>query len=399
MLILALETATRAGSLALIGPGVRRAQAGDATETHGVRLPRELFDFLGREGRTIGDLDYLCVASGPGSFTGLRIGLATVQGIAMTSNKLVIPVPTLDALAAAWYDAHAARPTRLVACLDGARGDVFFAVYDAADGPALSVVVPPSVGTPEEAIARIAALETRRPLVINGDGAVRFRDVFTTELPEAVIDDMPVNLALGAALLAASRVTDAVSPHALRPLYVRRPDAVLARERARAGQTRPAVLLRFAPAQTPQELAAVAELQRRSFANAWGAEAIRWELDNSDVARMYAARTGSGDVVAYCACWFVFDELHINSVAVDAVRRRQGIARRLLEHVLAEAAAAGARSATLEVRQSNQAARRLYEGLGFRVEGVRRNYYQDPKEDALILWHRNLAAQFGKADR
>jgi ribosomal-protein-alanine N-acetyltransferase len=234
---------------------------------------------------------------------------------------------------------------------------------------------------------------------MNGDGAARFRDVFSRDLPAAVIDDTPVNLALGAALLATSRIGDAVGPHALRPLYVRRPDAVLARERARAGETPPPLALEFAPVKTPDELAAVADLQRRSFANAWGAEAIRWELDNSDVARMYAARNAAGDVVAYCACWIVFDELHINSVAVEATRRRQGIARRLLEHVLAEAAAGGARGATLEVRQSNEAARRLYEGLGFKVEGVRRNYYQDPKEDALILWHRNLAGQFGRAER
>ena len=401
MLILALETATRAGSLALIGPGVRDAQAGDATRTHGVRLPRELFDFLERQGRTLGDVDYLCVASGPGSFTGLRIGLATIQGIAMTSSKQVIPVPTLDALAAAWFDSHPARPSRLVACLDGARGDVFFAVFDASVGQALSVLIPASVGSPVEAAARIAALppEDSGALYMNGDGTVRFRDVFSRELPQAVIDDAPVNLALGAATLAISRVEDAVAPHALRPLYVRRPDAVLARERARTGQVRPPLPLQFAPAKTPEELEAVAELQRRSFANAWGAEAIRWELDNLDVARMYAARSAAGDLVAYCACWVVFDELHINSVAVDATRRRQGIARRLLEHVLAEAAAGGARGATLEVRQSNEAARRLYDGLGFRVEGVRRNYYQNPKEDALILWHRNLAGQFGRAER
>ncbi len=400
MLILALETATRAGSLALIGAGIRRAQAGDATKTHGVRLPRELFDLLEREGRTVDELDYLCVASGPGSFTGLRIGLATVQGIAMTSNKLVIPVPTLDALAAAWFDSHPARPARLVACLDGARGDVFYAVFDAADREAFSVAVPASVATPVAAARQIAELGTAGSTVfINGDGALRFRDVFSRELPHAVIDDAPVNLALGAAILAVSRTQDAVAPHALRPLYVRRPDAVLARERARSGEIKPPLPLSFAAAKTAEELNAVAELQRRSFANAWGAEAIRWELDNSDVARLYAARNSAGDLVAYCACWIVFDELHINSVAVDATRRRQGIARRLLEYVLAEAAAGGARGATLEVRQSNDAARRLYEGLGFRVEGVRRNYYQDPKEDALILWHRNLARQFVRADR
>jgi tRNA threonylcarbamoyladenosine biosynthesis protein TsaB len=74
MVILALETATRAGGLALIAPDARHAEAGDATRTHGVRLPRELFDFAARHGLTMREIDYLAVVSGPGSFTGLRIG-------------------------------------------------------------------------------------------------------------------------------------------------------------------------------------------------------------------------------------------------------------------------------------------------------------------------------------
>ena len=105
----------------------------------------------------------------------------------------------------------------------------------------------------------------------------------------------------------------------------------------------------------------------------------------------WSMRDASGALAAYCACWMVFDELHINSLAVEEALRRRGIARRLLQHVLADARRSGAKSATLEVRQSNHAARRLYEGLGFHVEGVRRDYYQDPREDALILWHRDLA--------
>jgi ribosomal-protein-alanine N-acetyltransferase len=114
-------------------------------------------------------------------------------------------------------------------------------------------------------------------------------------------------------------------------------------------------------------------------------------LANSDVARLYALSGPKGELLAYCSCWMLFDELHINSLAVDEGWRRRGLARRLLKEVFREAVAAGARSATLEVRQSNQAARALYEGLGFVVEGTRRGYYQSPREDALILWHRRLA--------
>ena len=141
---------------------------------------------------------------------------------------------------------------------------------------------------------------------------------------------------------------------------------------------------------TSDDLAGVEALQRRTFTNPWGLDAIRWELEHTDVARLYVMRAPLGPVVAYCACWLVFDELHINSLAVDETWRRRGVAVRLLRAVIAEAVAAGARSATLEVRRSNDAARALYEGLGFRVEAVRRDYYQHPREDALILWHRGL---------
>jgi len=143
------------------------------------------------------------------------------------------------------------------------------------------------------------------------------------------------------------------------------------------------------------DLGDVEALQQRAFTNPWRAEALRWELKNTDVARLYLMRTPDRQLVAYCACWMVFDELHINSVAVDEPWRRRGLASRLLEQVFREAVASGAKSATLEVRRSNMAARLLYERLGFVVEAVRRDYYQGPREDALILWHRTLARSDG----
>jgi ribosomal-protein-alanine N-acetyltransferase len=145
----------------------------------------------------------------------------------------------------------------------------------------------------------------------------------------------------------------------------------------------------------PDDFAAVEALQRRTFTNPWGTDAIRWELEHTDVARLYVCCAPAGALIAYCACWLIFDELHINSLAVDEGSRRRGMAQRVLHAVIAESVAAGARSATLEVRRSNDAARALYEGLGFRVEAVRRDYYTTPREDALILWHRTLS-ELGK---
>jgi ribosomal-protein-alanine N-acetyltransferase len=90
--------------------------------------------------------------------------------------------------------------------------------------------------------------------------------------------------------------------------------------------------------------------------------------------------------------------VHINNLAVRPALRRRGLATYLLGRVLQTALEAGGDRATLEVRRSNHAARRLYEGLGFRVRGVRADYYTDPVEDALILWREPLAGPVRTSD-
>jgi len=146
------------------------------------------------------------------------------------------------------------------------------------------------------------------------------------------------------------------------------------------------------PLRGDEDLDGVAALEAESFTNPWTREMLASELARTDTARVYVLRLPARRVAAFCACWFVAGEVHINTLAVDPARRRQGLGRRLVEHVLAEGRAAGAQSATLEVRRSNEAALRLYETLGFTVEAVRPRYYSEPPEDALILWRRESRA-------
>jgi len=134
------------------------------------------------------------------------------------------------------------------------------------------------------------------------------------------------------------------------------------------------------------DIDAIAALEAASFTNPWPRETLVWELRNSDVTRIYVFRDDRSAIVAFCLCWVIFDELHINTLAVAPDHRRAGVATLLLRHVLAETANEGARRATLEVRASNRAALALYERLGFRVTATRPGYYTNPDEDALILW-------------
>lgn len=138
------------------------------------------------------------------------------------------------------------------------------------------------------------------------------------------------------------------------------------------------------------DIDAVVGLEAESFTNPWSRETLVWELQHSDVTQMYLLRDDQGTVLAFCIGWVILDELHINTLAVAPARRRTGLATTLLERVMAEAAAAGARKATLEVRASNSAALGLYSRLGFLVTARRPGYYTHPEEDALILWRETL---------
>ena len=132
-----------------------------------------------------------------------------------------------------------------------------------------------------------------------------------------------------------------------------------------------------------QDLEGVLEVERESFTSPWTREMYNWELQNRAVCHIYIVRTPECSVAGF---WLVFDEIHINNIALRPQYRGRGYGTALMDHVLAEAKRLGAKRATLEVRTGNTGARRLYERLGFYVAGTRRNYYTNPVEDALILW-------------
>lgn len=141
------------------------------------------------------------------------------------------------------------------------------------------------------------------------------------------------------------------------------------------------------------DLEGVLAVEAESFSNPWTREMYAWELQNRSVCHIYVVRTPECPVAGFCAFWLVFDEIHINNIAMRPPLRGRGIGTALLHHILAVARELGARRATLEVRASNAQALRLYKRLEFYVAGTRRNYYSNPVEDALILWRDDLDRQ------
>ncbi len=139
------------------------------------------------------------------------------------------------------------------------------------------------------------------------------------------------------------------------------------------------------------DIPAVHEIERASFTAPWPTYAFKQELEANRLARYVVARDGER-IVGYAGLWLMVDEAHITTFAVHPRWRRRGIGERLLLAILEVAIARRAREATLEVRLSNVAARRLYEKYGFRPVGLRPRYYTDNGEDALIMTTEPLTA-------
>jgi ribosomal-protein-alanine N-acetyltransferase len=134
----------------------------------------------------------------------------------------------------------------------------------------------------------------------------------------------------------------------------------------------------------PSDTAALAELERAASVHPWSSDEMRAELVRAgpDAVLVLAAREG---IAAYCAYRIVADEMHVMNLAVRPAARRRGLGRFLLRAALARAGRAGARRALLEVRAGNHAARSLYSDSGFVTLGLRKRYYEEPPEDALVL--------------
>lgn len=134
------------------------------------------------------------------------------------------------------------------------------------------------------------------------------------------------------------------------------------------------------------DLDAIVAIERASFTDPpWSRDSFLALIDSPRAYFTVACEPPTGTVVGYVVAWFVADEAELANLAVAPDRRSRGVGSRLLDAAMAEARQAGAIVVHLEVRDSNAAARALYDSRGFQAAGRRRHYYRDPVEDALLL--------------
>ena len=334
----------------------------------------------------LAEIDAIAVAGGPGSFTGLRIGSATAKGLGLALDKPLIHVPTVDAMAYSLYGCE----DIICPIMDARRKQVYTGLYSFAhkknedgnlfDEPVFQVLRMQMAVPVEELIRHLNVY--RRRVVFLGDGVPVYADMLAEGLkvpysfaPSFMNRQRAAAVgALGIRYYEAGRYETAAE---FKPEYLRKSQA----ERERAEREKNAVpkVRRM----TMEDGAAVAEMEHQLFPDSWSEKSILETLEQPNTICLMAEKAGrtAGYLLAYTAA----GEAEIARIAVVKELQRQGVARALLAELESVCGSERIKKILLDVRCGNTAARALYEASGFKEDGIRQRFYENPVEDAVLM--------------
>ncbi len=389
---LVLEAAT--GHVEVLAVGADGSElaieAEEVGQGHTQRLTPLVARVLERSGLEVGALRWVAADLGPGSFTGVRVGLATAEALALATGAVRCGATSLASLALG----SPARRALVVPLVPAGRREVYAGFFRADGRGTVTLLAAPRVGPPDRVLAGV-----EEALPLTGTSTVRFVGPGVPRDRDALERAHPGSTSLAwrheglsardlAAAARSGRGPAAGLPLAggpLEPLYVR---SAQAEERVRhqvsAGE--PTVIRLFRSEDVPP----VAAIEREVFTDAWPESFFQGELSQQGVYATIAER--GGRLAGYLVAWLLGPTGHVGNLAVAPGERRRGVARQLIEDLLDRAETLKIRSLALEVRVSNFAAQTLYRAHGFRLAGLRRGYYRDTGEDALIMERRANAS-------
>jgi tRNA threonylcarbamoyladenosine biosynthesis protein TsaB len=363
MKILSLDTAMAACSAAVVDTdhALPLAEAFQPMERgHAEALAPLVAEVLRASGLTFSEIDRIAVTTGPGTFTGVRIGLSFARGLGLARGIPVIGIDSLTAIAA---NEPANSPLLVVA--DARNGEVYAACFDSER----RMIAEPHITTPAAAANSMPPgtlfIGTAKHSAIAAHAGSGFSASEAGDLPVAV-----------RFARCAAEAPDQGMPA---PVYLRAPDA-----KPQAAPLRPAGAI------TVEEVSGMAApllaaIHAESFEAGWSAESFEVLMRTPGAATLVAF--AQGEPLAFVLTRRAADEAEIISIATRAQAQRRGVARQLLTRQLATLASQGVRQVFLEVATSNTAARGLYLAMGFTEAGRRKGYYAHAggREDAIIM--------------
>lgn len=390
MRVLAIDSSGLTATVAIVEDDQTIAEyTTNYKKTHSQTLLPMIDEMVRMVDADLKEIDAIAVAGGPGSFTGLRIGSATAKGLGLALDKPLIHVPTVDAMAYSLYGCE----DIICPIMDARRKQVYTGLYSFShkkmeenddgslyDEPVFQVLRMQMAVPVEELIRHLNVY--RRRVVFLGDGVPVYKEMLAEGLkvpysfaPSFMNRQRAAAVgALGIRYYEAGRYEAAAE---FKPEYLRKSQA----ERERAEREKNAVpkVRRM----TMEDGAAVAEMEHQLFPDAWSEKSILETLEQTNTICLIAEKAGrtAGYLLAYTAA----DEAEIARIAVVKELQRQGAARALLAELESVCGSEGIKKILLDVRSGNGAARALYAGTGFKEDGIRQRFYENPVEDAILM--------------
>lgn len=332
-------------------------------------------------------IDAIAVAGGPGSFTGLRIGSATAKGLGLALDKPLVHIPTVDGLA---YNVYGCEDI-ICPIMDARRNQVYTGMYTFSRKagekedcnqvqPVFQVMKMQMAISVEELIQRLN--NYNRPVVFLGDGVPVYENVLAEGLK------VPYSFApaymnrqraavigtLGIQYYKAGKFETAMEHQ---PEYLRASQAE--RERAQREKTAPVIVREM----KVEDAAAAAEMEYQIFTDPWSEKGILETVENPRTICLVAEKAGK--LIGYLLAYTAVDEAEIARIATLQEMRRQGVGTRMINRLEEICSRQQIHKILLDVRESNTEARVFYEKHAFREDGIRQEFYENPKEDAVLM--------------
>jgi tRNA threonylcarbamoyl adenosine modification protein YeaZ/ribosomal-protein-alanine acetyltransferase len=407
MKILAIDTSGLVATVAISDGDILKAQFSiQHKTTHSEILMPMLDDMVKKIGLDLSSIDAIAVAKGPGSFTGLRIGSATAKGLALALDKPIIPVPTVDALAYNLYG------NEKIICpmMDARRNQVYTGIYTFVPSPTeeksfeqgfdMRVIKKQYAASVDDIIAELNSIG--KSVVLLGDGIPVYHDkleqglkVPFTVAPLHMNRQSAASLAALAVKYAADGITvsaDEFAPDYLRLSQAER-ESMEKDKSASASLSEKKAALRNTPGKvrirqmTAEDVEDAWKLEQINLGKeAWTQKQLLDAMTRDDT--VYLVAEMAGRIVGLCGVRNISGEGEVTNVSVSGDVRREGCGYKMVKQLLERGRGIGIKDYTLEVRAQNAPAIRLYEKLGFKSEGVRPGFYDEPKDDAVIYWKR-----------
>jgi tRNA threonylcarbamoyl adenosine modification protein YeaZ/ribosomal-protein-alanine acetyltransferase len=379
--ILAFDTATDKLSLALGKAEHLVAESSImAPREHMERLMPAIDRMFKETEHKLEDLDAIAVGTGPGSFTGVRIGVSTARALAQSLEKTLIGIPTADCLA------YGIDWDGTIACvIDAKRGELYSAFYQSR-GHSIKRTKDFEIVTPE-GFCGILEEHEEDNVIVAGDALCEYGDFIKGRMASR-IEFAPadkwypeagnlIRLAL-CELDQPNSVQDGLLT--VQPIYIRLSQAEEVWRATQGARISIVSLERMVPG----DVDALLDIERNLFPSPWTQWMFRAEINN-EICFAIVARL-EGRIVGYGLLNYIGEEAHLMNLAVTPEIQNLGIGSAMLIRLLEFGSQRGVKKVTLEVRPSNTAARELYRKFGFEQVGIRKKYYTETNEDGLILW-------------